>query len=166
MLETASFSLRPATEDDLNSILEIECKSYPVPWNEEAFKVEIQKPFSHFLVLTDDKTDSVIAGYIVYWLMFDECHILNVAVCSDWRGLGLATRLVRKAIDDAIRKDMQRVFLEVRKSNAQAVALYGKLGFFVDHIKAKFYDDGEDAYFMMLFLQRDNKGLSFIADKP
>lgn len=154
------FSLRPATEEDLPKILELEKLCYPspaVPWTEEAFRTELTKPFANFLMLTDDETDSEIAGYIVYWTMFDEAHILNVAVNPEWRGLGFATQLVRHVINHALKKDMKRVFLEVRKSNESAAALYQKLGFFIDHIKSKFYENGEDAYFMVLYLNKANK---------
>jgi ribosomal-protein-alanine N-acetyltransferase len=162
MLEASpsQFSIRNATEDDLEAILKIEKLSYPPPaiaWSRDAFVVELDKPFAQFLVLTDDETDSVIGAYIVYWQLFDETHILNVAVSPDWRGLGFATRLIRHAINSAVQKEMKRVFLEVRKSNAAAAALYQKLGFFIDHIKPSFYENGEDAYFMVLYLNRSNK---------
>jgi len=77
---------------------------------------------------------------------------LNVAVHPDWRGLGLGKRLVRQAIDMAVRKEMKRVFLEVRRSNAAAISLYKSAGFFIDHTKANFYENGEDAHFMVRFL--------------
>lgn len=155
MLE--GFSIRPATEDDLPALLAIERKSYPLPWTEEHFRLEIEKPFAKVLALTDDETDAVVAGYIVFWMLFDECHILNVAVEREWKNQGVATHLIRSAIDNALKKDFKRVFLEVRKSNTSAVNLYQKLGFFIDHIKPKFYDDGEDAYFLVLYLQKENR---------
>ncbi len=52
------YSLRPASDDDLAQVLEIENKSYPLPWTAEAFTQELEKPYSSFLVLTDDETDS------------------------------------------------------------------------------------------------------------
>lgn len=154
-----SFSARPATEDDLPQILAIEKLAYPepcVPWSQQAFLEELKKPFSHFIVLTDDETDSTILGYIVYWQIFDECHILNVAVHPDWRGLGHAIRLVRLAINAAVRKDQKRLFLEVRTTNKPAIELYQRLGFFIDHTKPKFYENGDDAYFMVLYLNQKN----------
>ncbi|MBI3542351.1 MAG: ribosomal protein S18-alanine N-acetyltransferase [Deltaproteobacteria bacterium] len=154
-----TLSVRPASDDDLGAVLAIERVCYPEPciaWTEEAFRQEIEKPFSNFLVLTDDATDTILTGYIVFWLLFDECHILNVAVHPDWRGLGIATRLVRHAVAAAVKKDMKRVFLEVRKTNTPAVELYQRLGFFVDHVKPTFYENGDDAYFMVLYLNKSN----------
>lgn len=159
-IESTEFSVRPATDEDLSRVSEIERFAYLapcLPWSEAAFRAEIAKDFSHFHVLTDDETDSVIIGYIVYWLLHDECHILNVAIDPEWRGLGFAVRLVRTAINAAVKREFQRVFLEVRKSNVAAVALYQKLGFFIDHIKPHFYENGEDAYFMVLNLKQVNK---------
>lgn len=143
--------LRVATENDLQAVLEIERQSYPFPWSLEAFQNELVKPFSNVLVLVDEQQ---VAGYIVYWLLFDEAHILNVTVSPTHRGAGFGARLVRRVINDAMAKEMKRVFLEVRTSNAAAIALYQKLGFFTDHVKKSFYEDGEDAYFMVRYLQR------------
>lgn len=146
------FSIRPASQDDLPKVLEIERASYLLPWSEQAFLGELQKHFSRFLVLTDDETDSILPAYIVYWMLGDECHVLNIAVHYEWRGLGLASRLLRQAINEAVRQGFRRVFLEVRKSNKPAIDLYQRLGFFIDHIKRGFYENGEDAYFMVLYL--------------
>src|SRR5438270_4920 len=96
----AQFSLRPATPDDLETVLGMEREVHVAPWGRENFLAELTKPYSHFLVLTDDETDSRIAGYIVYWLMFDECQILNLVVGAELRRLGFAKLLVRQAVKD------------------------------------------------------------------
>lgn len=151
-LERESYHLRPATEADLPRILEIERQAYPFPWTEDAFKNELIKPFSNVMVLIDEKDDVSLIGYIVYWLLFDEAHVLNVTVDPQARRKGLGQRLMKRVMTDAHRKDMKRIFLEVRTSNAAAIALYKKLGFFEDHVKKGFYEDGEDAFFMIRYL--------------
>ncbi len=55
-------SLRHATLDDLSEILRIEKQCYLNSWTEEHFIAELEKPYSQFLVLTDDETDSKIFG--------------------------------------------------------------------------------------------------------
>ena len=150
-------SLRPMTEDDLEAVLKIESKSYPAPWTRENFVQEINKPFARTLVITDDETDSKVIGYITYWMLFEECHILNLTVALEYRGLGFAQKLVRQALNESIKKDFKRLFLEVRRSNEAAVKLYQKMGFFIDHIKKDFYQDGEEAYFMVLYLDKSNQ---------
>jgi ribosomal-protein-alanine N-acetyltransferase len=154
-MENSSFSLRPATEDDLQKVVQIEQQVHLAPWTEEHFKQEMSKPYSQTLVLTDDETDTQIAGYIVVWFMFDECQILNVAVDEPFRGLGLAKQMIRKSIQLAFHKGLKKIVLDVRKSNMPAVQLYQALSFTITHIRKGFYSNGEDAYQMTLLLNED-----------
>jgi ribosomal-protein-alanine N-acetyltransferase len=152
-----TFSLRPATTDDLQAILEIEKRVHVAPWAEENFKFELSKPYSHFLVMTDDETDNHVAGYIIYWVLFDECQILNVVVDVPFRGTGMAKRMIRQAAQTALQKGIKKLSLEVRKSNAPAINLYQSLKFVITHVRRGFYSNGEDAYQMTLHLE-DNIG--------
>jgi len=154
-MDQSSFSLRPATTEDLESVLKLERQVHPMPWAEEHFRAELTKPYSHFLVLTDDETDTKVAGYVVCWVLFDECQIMNIAVDLPYRGLGFAKKMVQKAVLLASQKGVSRVTLEVRKSNLPAIQLYQRLQFVITQIRKKFYSDGEDAYHMRLSLAED-----------
>lgn len=147
------FSMRPATSDDLRPLMEIEQKIHVSPWTQVGFEGELQKPYSHVYLLSDDETDSQIAGYIVFWLMFDECQILNVGVDLPYRGLGLAKKMIREAVKLALKKGIRRAVLDVRKSNMAAIQLYQGLGFNICQIRKQFYSNGEDAYQMKLDLE-------------
>lgn len=150
-----SFSLRPATPEDLALILLIEHKVYPIaPWTEDGFRGELTKPFSRFLVYTDDETDSCIAAYIIYWMLLEDCRVLNIAVDLPFRGLGLGQKLVANAVNEAVRKGFPKVSLEVRKSNTPAIQLYQKMKFTISQVRKQFYSNGEDAYEMTLDLNR------------
>ena len=153
MTSPIQLSLRPATTEDLAKVLEIERQVHVAPWTEEHFLAELTKPYSHFLVLTDDETDLEVAGYIVFWTLFDEGQIMNVVVGTRFRGLGLAKTMIRKAASIAEKKGLKQIVLEVRKSNLPAVQLYQKLNFSITHIRKGFYSNGEDAYQMTLPLQ-------------
>ena len=146
-------SLRPATPDDVPAILQIEAKVHVAPWTEEHFKAELEKPYARFLVYTDDETDEIVIGYIVFWLMFDECQVLNVAVDFPYRGLGYAKELIRAAAKEGGQKNVKRVVLDVRKTNLPAVQLYQGLGFVITQVRKGFYSNGEDAYQMTLYLE-------------
>ncbi|MGZ3699566.1 MAG: ribosomal protein S18-alanine N-acetyltransferase [Bdellovibrionota bacterium] len=145
-------SLRPATPEDLPQVLAIETAVKAANWTEENFRAELSKPYSHFLVLTDDETDTKIAAYIVFWILFDECQILDIAVDLPFRGLGYAKKLVGQAVKEATRKGIRKVLLDVRKSNQPAIQLYQSLKFVVTHVRKNFYSDGEEAYQMALYL--------------
>jgi [ribosomal protein S18]-alanine N-acetyltransferase len=154
-------SVRPAAEEDAAEILRIEQAVHAAPWTEDNLKAEMSKPYARLLVMTDDETDTKVAAYIAYWLMFDECHILNVAVDTSWRRIGLAKMLVRTAVREALKKDVRKILLDVRKSNGPAVALYQGLGFVITHVRKGFYSDGEDAYQMALYVDDSSTVVDF-----
>lgn len=146
------FSIRPATLDDLAALVRIEAAVHVVPWGESSFRAELEKPYSKIWILTDEETDEVVAGYIVFWTLFDECQILNVATDLNFRRKGFAQVLIRKVADFALRQGLKRVVLDVRKSNTPAIQLYQKMYFNVQHVRKSFYSNGEDAYQMVLAL--------------
>ena len=148
-------SLRPLTEDDFAQVLRIEQTVHIAPWTEDHFRAEMSKSYSQVLILTDDETDSVVSGYIVFWMMFEECQILNVAVDLPFRGLGLAKKMIRQVISLAGQQGVKRVILDVRKGNLPAVQLYQKIGFVITRVQKKFYSNGEDAYQMSLSIETD-----------
>lgn len=157
---TEPSSIRPATSDDLGRIVEIEKRVQRAPWTREHFEKELEKPYSRALVMTDDETDEKILGYIVYWLLLEDCQILTLAVDLPYRGLGLARQMVRFAAGEAMKAKFPKMQLEVRKSNLPAIQLYQSAGFSITQIRKSFYSDGEDAYQMSLPLEDD--GIGFI----
>jgi ribosomal-protein-alanine N-acetyltransferase len=143
-----TFSLRPAITDDLQQMLAIEVQSYPEPWKKTHFLDEMQKSHARLLVMTDDDTDSIIVGYIVYWLQADGISLLNVAVDPNWRGFGFGMKLMQAMIKEAVHEDIPRIILEVREGNSKAIALYNTIGFKVTHTRKNFYSNGETALVM------------------
>lgn len=153
-LKNQPFSIRPATDEDLLKIVAIEQKFYPMPWTEAQFASELEKSFSSFLVMTDDETDEVVAGYCVFWGMDESIELLNITVDEGFRGRGFAKRFLQVLIADGIKSSKKEVFLEVRKSNTSAIQLYQKTGFEITKVRPRFYSNGEDAYQMKLNLEQ------------
>jgi [ribosomal protein S18]-alanine N-acetyltransferase len=85
-------------------------------------------------------------AYCVYQVVADEMHILDLAVRAERQRRGLARWLLEFALDQARRRGAARAFLEVRRSNQAALALYRSLGFRVLAERRLYYrDPGEDA---------------------
>jgi ribosomal-protein-alanine N-acetyltransferase len=96
--------------------------------------------------------DCPVAGFCAFWLVFDEIHINNVAIRPRFRGQGLGTALMRHVLAEALRLGARRATLEVRASNADALRLYERLGFYVAASRRNYYSHPvEDA----LILWRD-----------
>lgn len=70
-----------------------------------------------------------IAGFVMARQVLDESEILNIAVKRSHRRCGVGSALLLAALEDAEGHGGTRVFLEVRESNAAAIALYRKHNF-------------------------------------
>ena len=143
-----SVSPRPVVDEDLKQILSIEIQSYPEPWKLGHFEEELKKAYTRAFVLTDDETDSIVIGYIVYWMQAEGVSLLNIAVDPKWRGFGFGMKLMHVMIKEAVKEDISRIILEVRESNKSAIELYSTIGFKVTHSRKNFYSNGETALVM------------------
>lgn len=152
MLSNNEFLIKPMAADDIDQIMEIENVSFPTPWHKKIFEMELKKPRTlHSVCKTGDK----VVGYLISWMLYDEIHILNVAVHPDFRRNGIANELIDHTIKHFINKGAITVILEVRSSNKAAQKLYEKLGFITLRERKKYYTDtGENALVMMLDLSR------------
>lgn len=141
-------NIRKAKISDLEAIKEIEDESFIKPFTKEDLLYEIsQNPVSNFLVL---EKDGLVVGFIDYWVTFDSATIDQIAVKKSERNQGFAKILLEKSINDL--KELSEVSfftLEVRASNEPAINLYKSFDFQKVTIKEKYYDDGEDAIYMV-----------------
>lgn len=135
------------TLDDLSQILEIEMLSFKIPWSREAFISELTT--NKFAVYIVAKLNNKVVGYAGMWKIFDEGHITNIAVHPDVRGRKIGTRMVEVLINLAKECNIERLTLEVRKSNMLAQRLYKNFGFEISGLRKKYYaDNNEDALIM------------------
>lgn len=87
-------------------------------------------------------------GFAVLQVVADEAELHRVAVHPDHRRRGLARRLVEAVLRRAEARGAARLYLEVARGNAPAVALYRGMGFDVDGVRRAYYSDGDDALLM------------------
>ncbi len=123
---------------DLDEVVEIERLSFANPWTREMFEHELEHAtVSHTIVIRTPT--STVAGYCVFWVVFDEVHINNLAVRLEARRGGLGRELLRAALAKSAGLGAQRAMLEVRRSNRAAIQLYESLGFRRCGARAAYY---------------------------
>ena len=104
---------------------------------------ELVRPWSRLRAARDQA--GRLVGYSLFWHVVDEVHLLNVAVAVDARRRGLGRALMNDLFAYAREHAVVRILLEVRASNAPALALYESLGFSRFNVRPRYYADGEDA---------------------
>lgn len=147
MSATAAFTLRPMTLEDLEPVVDVERRAHVAPWSPELLRQELDHAWATVLVCQTD--EGRVVGHVVFWLVHDEVHVLNVAADPDYQRRGIGRRLVQAAESMGLEKGAVLSTLEVRRSNAPAIALYQSQGYAQVGVRPRYYsDNGEDALVM------------------
>ena len=134
-------------EKTLSDLVTLEKECFSEPWSEKSFAFTLQHPELLYLPLAYD--GEKLAGYAVLFCLFETGELQNIAVREEYRGRGLGEKLLGRCLDEARRKGAEKVLLEVRKSNAPAIALYQKAGFSAAGERQNYYRlPTEDALIM------------------
>lgn len=148
----AGLRFRPMARSDLDRVMAINQESFPHPWSAELMERELGHPWSTVLLAIPSGGEQV-AGFIVFWTVHDEVHVLNVAVGADLRRRGVARALMDEAARLGRERGARLVTLEVRKGNEAALALYRQLGYREVGFRPNYYaEEGEDAVVMELLI--------------
>jgi len=126
-------------------VIAIERRAFPTPWSLAMFVLELSKPSG--ICLAAVRADRV-TGYMVCSRSDTVWHVMNIAVDPDRRREGIATVMLEKLFESADREGEQYT-LEVRTSNAPAIAMYERFGFRSAGVRRGYYHDNkEDALIM------------------
>ncbi len=150
-----NLKILPMASGDLDDVLNIERLSYLSPWPRSQFEKELRSPFSHkFVARVAKDGKEVIASFIIFWVVADEAHILNIATHPDFRRHRIAKRLLFCMLNSMKEMGLRKVFLEVRRSNVAAQRLYKYFGFMEIGVRKGYYaDNNEDAIVMALEIE-------------
>lgn len=130
---------------DLPQVVAIERRAFPAAWSLAMFVLELSKPSGICLAA---RRDGRLVGYMVCSRHDDVWHLMNVAVDPVVLRRGVASALL-EALLERIGDADARVTLEVRPTNAEAIALYERFGFRAAGLRRRYYqDNGEDALIM------------------
>lgn len=142
-----TLEIRKMIIKDIPAVVEIEKRCFPIPWTRGAFESELKgNKLAIYLV---GLIEGHVVGYGGMWFIIDEGHITNIAVHPDFQGRKIGENITKALINEATVRGIQRVTLEVRKSNVIAQGLYKKLGFLACGIRPGYYSDNrEDALIM------------------
>lgn len=140
-------TIRSMTSSDVDVVAKLEATIFSQPWSRQGFLDALEMAHAIFLVAEEEEG---IVGYIGMYCSLDEGEITNVAVDQRKRCMGIGGMLLAAMKQEAARRDVTQIVLEVRVSNESAIRLYEKHGFVNQGIRKGFYEQPkEDAYIMV-----------------
>lgn len=139
--------LRAIGAGDLRVVAALEAAVFGDPWSEVAFRDLLALAHVHGVVAEDGAGHLV--GYALCSSAADEGEILNLAVAEEARGAGIGTALLEASVAWLAGRGAAKVYLEVRRSNAAAIAMYHRAGFATVSVRRDYYrTPAEDAVVM------------------
>jgi tRNA threonylcarbamoyladenosine biosynthesis protein TsaB len=114
----------PMTADDLAEVLALEARVQAFPWSLGNFRDALASGYDCRV----GREDGQLVAFVVTMRAVDEVHLLVIAVAPERQRAGLARRLLDIVCAEARTAGMTRLLLEVRPSNAAALAFYNSAG--------------------------------------
>ena len=143
--------IRDARAGDAGAIGALERQCFADPWPEEAVAAYING--GNCLMLCAEGEGGELLGYVGMQHVLDEGYIGNVCTAPQHRRRGVARALLAELEARSRRLGLAFLTLEVRRSNAAAIGLYGKFGFKTVAARPNYYEcPREDALIMTLYL--------------
>lgn len=115
--------IRRAAREDAETLAALEARAAAFPWSDRQYRASLADHRCWVVEL-----DGAVVGCLIYSAVLDEVELLNLVVDPAQQGRGLGRTLMGVLLDNN-RASAQKIFLEVRLSNAPAIHLYESLGF-------------------------------------
>ena len=142
---------------EASAALDALCFPAPGLWKASQYAEELESESSEVLgAWSDDSRDTQLVGLVCCKRVLDESYLLMMIVHPDWHGRRVGEGLLRAALRSAWEAEQSLLTLEVRESNAAALALYAKCGLREVGRRPRYYKEPqEDALLLTVALQAD-----------
>lgn len=138
--------VRSMTRADIPAAAALENACFSTPWSADAFASAFDAGATFFFLA---ESDGQPIGYCGVQVLPPDAAVTNVAVAPAYRRIGVGGRLIGAMLAFCAARGAVALTLEVRTSNAAAIALYEKMGFVPLGRRKRFYAaPAEDALVM------------------
>lgn len=135
--------LRQWKYTDISAIAAFEeAQEFPDRWNFNMLAESFLNA-GFFGVLAEEEGE--IIGIAAILFNPEGADLVELLVAGERRRQGVADAMMRALLQECDKRELKKLFLEVRASNAPAIALYRKYGFFKIGARRAYYADGENA---------------------
>ena len=142
---------RKGIQEDIKPIAELEKKTFSDAWTEKSVRDTFEQKQAFITVV---EVEGTVVGYCITYYVMDEAEIARIAICEAVRRNGIGNGLLQYTCECCRERGVERLLLDVRESNAGAIAFYEHYGFQTDGVRKHFYElPKEDAVLMSMSLR-------------
>ncbi len=133
----------------IGDVANIEKVCFLSPWSYKSIEEQLKNSNAYYVVYISEQ---MVVGYAGMYYVCSEGYINNIAVLPEFRGIGIAKKLLCNLINYSNLNKLEFLSLEVRVSNKVAISLYRSSGFEDIGKRRSFYSNPkEDALIMTRF---------------
>jgi ribosomal-protein-alanine N-acetyltransferase len=125
--------------EDLPQMQQILPLVLPGVWTLDNLRNFMQSTHACRVLVGADEQIHEVLGFAEFQLVVDECQLFNIAIAREFQGQGLGRKLLQLVLKEARDAGCTSCFLEVRRSNDAAIALYAALGFVLVGMRKDYY---------------------------
>lgn len=137
------YYIRFVTIDDLSE-MKLILKNATRDWGVSILESCFKENYKNWGVFLNDE----MLGFVIIRNLHSAWEVMQVVIDQQYQRQKLGERLLQFVITEAQKNNIEKIQLEVRRSNTAAIALYLKSGFHSVGVRKKYYSDGEDAVLM------------------
>ena len=134
-----TLAIRSMSHSDIPAVAALEAANQPRPWSASVFGEELARDDRVYVVAAAKD----VVGFAGILVVGDEAHVTNILIDPEHRRLGIATKLMRRLVSEAVSRGARHLTLEVRTRNEPARNLYSKMGFAPVGVRPGYYDDDD-----------------------
>ena len=139
MVLPAGVMYRPLRRGDFPALARMLPPLLPGNWSPEALQALLLSSHHCRILCSVDESDDVLLGFAEFTVVTDESELLNLAVDAEVQGCGLGRALLLAVLDEVRDQGCARCYLDVRRSNDAAIALYSSAGFVLGGVRKAYY---------------------------
>jgi len=155
-IDASTLKIVPLVESELASVIQIaEILEEAPHWSLDSYMELVSKnpPVPRISLVARDQQADEVVGFVIARLIPPDAELESIGASRGAQRLGVGSRVLQTLVKDLVKKGIESIHLEVRPSNAAAIAFYRTLGFAETGIRPRYYTDPvEDAVQMRLRL--------------
>jgi glutathione synthase/RimK-type ligase-like ATP-grasp enzyme/ribosomal protein S18 acetylase RimI-like enzyme len=141
-----NLNIRKSDINDLNFLEKLENSCFPgfQQSTRRTIRYSIASPFQEVIIAEiREKKEKTPVGSAILYMHPKTLRIFSLAVFPEYQGQGIGKQLLEHSVSFARAKNINRVSLEVRKSDKRLIELYEKTGFKITGVLPNYYKKKE-----------------------